>query len=147
MPLGTFISSTDMDSLSLQVNYDRPVFVKPDREFDCPVCMQTVWQAVQTPCGHRLCDFCFMGLVSETGRALCPVADEECEMLTSNPKNVSHQIIQEGGFTLFTRSKNHLDRNPEDVPIYTRHSLFNFQNNNVKVHYVVVHCLLHCNLH
>ena len=64
-----------------------PEFVeKVDPTYICPKCILIVRNALQTPCGHRVCQLCVNEIVSSHGSARfrCPASEEDCVEMTGD---------------------------------------------------------------
>ena len=74
-------------SLSIHIN-DKPVFVNPESRYLCPVCQDILYNAMQTSCGHRLCDHCVDHILSKQDPAHCPVGEDTCEDISRRNNSV-----------------------------------------------------------
>ena len=64
-------------SLELQEN---PKFYRHDSKYDCLVCREVLKEAMQTSCGHRICERCIPKLFEgKTEPVMCPANEEDCE--------------------------------------------------------------------
>ena len=66
-----------------------PEFTEPiDDKYKCIVHNHVLQEAMQTPCGHRLCKACWDGIIQNLTSVPCPAKEDECSMIT--PDNVSY---------------------------------------------------------
>ncbi|XP_061172327.1 TNF receptor-associated factor 3-like [Saccostrea echinata] len=72
---------TPPNSLSSQTPPGHPEFVKIDEKYMCILCNNVLNDAVQTLCGHRLCQACSDNYLQGGGNRQCPYQEEMCEML------------------------------------------------------------------
>ena len=93
----SFLFSDMSQASSLQSEaYDTlPDFVDLDGRYVCPLCGRVLQHAMQTACGHRLCQGCLADLLADaTGDAMCPVNEEGCEVLNQGENKVNNQLLQ-----------------------------------------------------
>ncbi|XP_060585113.1 TNF receptor-associated factor 3-like isoform X2 [Ruditapes philippinarum] len=68
---------TSNSSLELQEN---PKFFRHDSKYDCLVCKEVLKEAMQTSCGHRICERCIAKLFEgKSEPVMCPANEEDCE--------------------------------------------------------------------
>ncbi|XP_048731916.1 TNF receptor-associated factor 3-like isoform X2 [Ostrea edulis] len=72
---------TPPNSLSSQTPAGTPEFVELDPKYVCILCNNVLHDAVQTPCGHRLCQLCADGFLKDSESKQCPYQEEMCEIL------------------------------------------------------------------
>lgn len=70
----------------LKQNED-PQVVHPNDKYICPVHLGLLRDAVQTPCGHRMCAQCVGSYLADSPSKICPANEEDCEQITAS--NVS----------------------------------------------------------
>ncbi|XP_033733710.1 TNF receptor-associated factor 3-like [Pecten maximus] len=71
--------STDSFSLSIQQTpKGHPSFVNLDTKHKCLLCRDVLRDAVQTLCGHRMCEVCAFKVVDEPPPRRCPGKDDMC---------------------------------------------------------------------
>lgn len=75
---------TPPSSLSSQTPPGHPEFVGVDSKYVCVLCNNVLQDAVQTPCGHRLCQPCVDTYLQDGQPRLCPYQEEFCEMLQAD---------------------------------------------------------------
>ena len=84
---------------SMEVTTDTPMpeFVNFDQKYTCVLCKKLLVLPMQMPCGHRICEKCFISLKQAEHRNIengiaCPGEEEEdCEKMF--PDKVSINII------------------------------------------------------
>ena len=55
------------------------MFIKLEEKYKCQKCHHVVREAMQTPCGHRICQNCVEELFSNgVDKVKCPAEDEDC---------------------------------------------------------------------
>ena len=68
-----------MAAPSMQTPAGNPEFVRLDSKYMCQKCQGVVREAMQTPCGHRLCQNCVNEMfVDDKSKVQCPANDEDC---------------------------------------------------------------------
>ncbi|XP_062616340.1 TNF receptor-associated factor 3-like [Saccostrea cucullata] len=72
---------TPPNSLSSQTPPGHPQFVEVNPKYICILCNNVLHDAVQTPCGHQLCQSCADNYLQAGGIRQCPYQEEMCEML------------------------------------------------------------------
>ncbi|XP_067681954.1 TNF receptor-associated factor 3-like isoform X2 [Haliotis asinina] len=74
-------SGSPLSSLSSDSLHQIPNFVHLEERFKCPVCLEVLKNAVQTSCGHRMCEECSLTIFAKGEPAQCPASDPEepCE--------------------------------------------------------------------
>ena len=83
-----------MDSLmTIPHTCDRAEFVSPDDKYECPVCGRVLHNALQTACGHRLCEPCLDALLARADPAHCPGAEQACVPLSRTNNTVGHIAV------------------------------------------------------
>lgn len=75
---------TPPSSLSSQTPPGHPEFVGVDSKYVCVLCNNVLQDAVQTPCGHRLCQPCVDTYLQDGQPRPCPYQEEFCEMLQAD---------------------------------------------------------------
>lgn len=67
----------------------RPTFVESHKDYHCPVCKQVLHNALQTECGHLVCEECLLGLLELNGlngSVACPELQNDCVSLKYSPE-------------------------------------------------------------
>ncbi|XP_055879886.1 TNF receptor-associated factor 3-like [Biomphalaria glabrata] len=86
-------TSGNFTSLSLSlVPEDDPILVNPDPKYFCPVHGGLLREAVQTECGHRLCQACVGLYLGSDKKKRCPANEEDCSDITKE------NILPDPGF-------------------------------------------------
>lgn len=75
---------TPPSSLSSQTPPGHPEFVGVDSKYVCVLCNNVLQDAVQTQCGHRLCQPCVDTYLQDGQPRPCPYQEEFCEMLQAD---------------------------------------------------------------
>lgn len=75
---------TPPSSLSSQTPPGHPEFVGVDSKYVCVLCNNVLQDAIQTPCGHRLCQPCVDTYLQDGQPRPCPYQEEFCEMLQAD---------------------------------------------------------------
>lgn len=75
---------TPPSSLSSQTPPGHPEFVGVDSKYVCVLCNNVLQDAVQTPCGHRLCQPCVDTYLQDGQPRPCPYQEEFCEILQAD---------------------------------------------------------------
>ena len=74
-----------MAAPSMQTPTGNPEFVRLDSKYMCQKCHMVVREAMQTPCGHRLCQNCVNEMfVDDKVKVQCPANDEDCTEMSKN---------------------------------------------------------------
>lgn len=64
----------------IQTPKGTPRFIRLDSKHHCQVCKGVVRDAMQTSCGHRICQSCIDTLFKDSsGPVMCPANEEDCE--------------------------------------------------------------------
>lgn len=83
---------TPPNSLSSQTPAGTPEFVELDPKYVCILCNNVLHDAVQTPCGHRLCQLCADGFLKDSESKQCPYQEEMCEILRPEQVLLIHYL-------------------------------------------------------
>lgn len=75
---------TPPSSLSSQTPPGHPDFVEVDSKYMCVLCNNVLQDAVQTQCGHRLCQPCVDTYLQDHQPRPCPYQEEFCEVLQAD---------------------------------------------------------------
>lgn len=75
---------TPPSSLSSQTPPGHPDFVEVDSKYVCVLCNNVLQDAVQTQCGHRLCQPCVDTYLQDHQPRPCPYQEEFCEVLQAD---------------------------------------------------------------
>ncbi|KAL4237329.1 TNF receptor-associated factor 3 [Mactra antiquata] len=71
---------SSVNTSSITTPKGNPEFVRLDSKHLCQVCRNVVREAMQTSCGHRICQNCIEPMFKDSpGPVMCPANEEDCE--------------------------------------------------------------------